>query len=85
MHMHNAHAHAHAAPAPILATAFSVHLSTQVESPDSKKQTVAMEEEVKLEREKVASRDEHEVAAPAPAHPGPMKHVSRRAPLPGSA
>jgi len=56
-----------------------------VESPDSKKQTVAMEEEVKLEREKVASRDEHEVAAPAPALPGPMKHVSRRAPLPGSA
>ena len=83
MHMHNAHAHAE--PSPILATAFSVHLSTQVESPDSKKQTVAMEEEVKVEREKVASRDEYEVAAPAPAHPGPMKHVSRRAPLPGSA
>jgi hypothetical protein len=38
-----------------------------VESPDFKKQSLPMEEEDRLEREKVASREELYVGAPAPA------------------
>ena len=61
-------------------------LTTQVESPDSKNQSLAMEEEDRMEREKVTSREELQVGAPAPAPapataPAPAHSISAPAPI----
>ena len=59
-------------------------LPTQVESPDSKNQSLAMEEEDRMEREKVTSREELQVGAPAPAPataPAPAHSIAAPAPI----